>query len=603
MTLSGDENARYANIRDLLEISAESGSPELIKKLIKLDGLVKCFQKCVANDPDTIESFFDELKDGINKAKTLKRQEAERKRVEKKKKREEEAEIRVAKRTKLKHTPLEETPEVAETTVSDVQNEETTATQDQTEDEEVSMSSDHEASRGRSTTRLSEETLGSDVMDDASGAEDEDDIGGMRADSQRDSESMDNDAASTSQPSLSPSASSEPDDDDGIQHAHLSTITSRARSLSIAPEIPDMDSSIPEDPPLLTVAENSNVTILPAGRMPGATIDELPLMVSETANGITSVRHGPTSNTAVPTAQGSASEGAVQLIASSNTVAIHVSLQAKGIHPRKRKDVEHLETKIINQVWPHFSRRTSIKKRDSDMIEILTMIERLNFWTIQWRILKFAERRLKTPGLTAKVSQLADTLDPVAVFHAIEASSATEADAKLHRIHGQVRLVKSIQHKVGQGYKPREATLIPGTTQIEYPKYFRKDMADSMTEGESKEIKTKTLKRLDTEYKAGRRWIEAIDTFQGSGILFLFVLAEISCHALSQTYTKFQHACVKFLLSQISSLTQLVGCFENNALEKFCREGYIDDMTIGRIRDCKGPTVAVADGGDDTGEE
>lgn len=526
MTLSGVENAWYANIRDLLEMFAESASPELIKKLIKLDGLVKCFQKGVANDHDAIESFFDELKDDINKAKTLKRQEAERKRVEKKIRREEEdEEIRVAKRTKLEHMPLKETPEVAETTVSEVQSEETTATRVQTEDEEASMSSEHEASRGRPTSRLSEETIDSDVVDDASGAEDEDDIDGTRAEPQRDSESMDNDAASTSQPSLSPSASSEPDGNDGIQHAHLSPISTGARSLSIAPDISEIDSSIAEEPPLFTAAENPDITNPPVERMPGAIVDKLPLMVSETTNEITPVRHGPTSNTAVPTAQGFASGGAVQLIVSPTTVAIPVSLQAKGIHPRKRKDVEHLETKIINQVWPHFSRRTSIKKRDSDMIEILTMIERLNFWTIQWRILKFAERRLKTPGLTAKVSQLADNSDPVTVFHAIEASSATEADAKLHRIHGQVRLVKSIQHKIDQGYKPSEATLIPGTTMIEYPKFFRKDMADSMTEGESKEIKTKTLHRLDKEYKAGRRWIEAIDTFQGSGILFLFVLA------------------------------------------------------------------------------
>lgn len=340
----------------------------------------------------------------------------------------------------------------------------------------------------------------------------------------------------------------------------------------------------------------------------------------------TSVLVGQISSTVSQKAQESNSSytGLPQLMRSSNTTTLPVKPQNQALVlcSTRRREVVDLETQLTNKVWPKFAGSTTLKKRENDIAEILTMRERLNFWTVQWRILKFAEKRLRMPGPKAEVSQLTDKCDPIALFHSIEASSATEADAKLHRILGQVELVNSIQRKVDGGYQPKESLLLPRTLKSEYPKFFRQEMADSITEGESKEVKRKTRMKLDNEYKAGKRWLEAIKTFEGSGILFVFVFTvesfigfnnprarptdwdlEISCYALSQTYTKFQRACVKYVFAQNASLIRLAGCFEKDALGKFCREGCIDKMTMDRIRDCEGPTVAVAEAGDDTEEE
>lgn len=193
---------------------------------------------------------------------------------------------------------------------------------------------------------------------------------------------------------------------------------------------------------------------------------------------------------------------------------------------REKNSAQEIINEILKKVWPTFAKRTSSnEKRDHDMNEILTMIERLNFWTVQYRITIFAEKRARSPGNTAKVSELPDGSDPVAVFHAIEAVSVAEYDAKLHRIFGQIRLVKAVKEKIDQGYKPKEALLLPGTMKIEYTKYFLQDMANSMTIGKPKNIQVKTWEKLRREHSAGRKWMQIIDTFRGEGAVFILLFA------------------------------------------------------------------------------
>ncbi|KAL9009355.1 MAG: hypothetical protein Q9173_005609 [Seirophora scorigena] len=629
MALLGVENAWFSNIKDLLDMVAESGSPGLVKKLIKLDGLVQCFQKAASQDPDVVGAFFDQLKGCLDQARTVKKEEAERKRAEREEEKEKQKEKGeggppVAKKLKRSHTRHEGIQAATMTIASGTQNEETNVAPDALEN------GGNRTVQNRPTATSDAEhatSAGSDFEDDSSNEEESDSLVDSINEPPGTTESIDSNSPAVTQQSVSQPALSEPDHTRDSHDAHLSPTSIPSLSTSTEAGLSGMNSSAEEVHRGPSSVDIAHAIVASAGKAADPVGQVLPLAIPGKATSEnTSMLVGQTYSTVSQKAQEPTSgyTGLPRLMRSSNTTTLPVKPQNQALvlGSKRRKEVVDLETQITNQIWPKFAGSTTLKNRDHDIAETLTMFERLNFWTVQWRILKFADKRLRMPGPKAEVSQLTDKCDPIAVFHSIEASSATEADAKLHRIHGQVELVNSIQRKVDNNYQPKESLLLPRTLKSEYPKFFRQEMADSITEGESKEVKRKTRTKLDNEYKAGKRWLEAIKTFEGSGILFLFVFTgessiafsnprarpadwdlEISCYALSQTYTKFQRACVKHVFTQNASLIRLASCFEKNALEKFCREGCIDKMSMDRIRVCEGPAVAVAEAGDDTEEE
>ncbi|KAL8961225.1 MAG: hypothetical protein Q9193_002187 [Seirophora villosa] len=629
MSLLGVENAWFSNIKDLLDMVSESGSPALIKKLIKLDGLVQCFHKAASRDSDVVEAFFDQLKGCLDQARTVKKEEADRKRAEREEEKEKQEEKGgggppVAKKLKRSHTPHERMEAATMTIASGVQNEEMNVAQGAPEDES------NRAVQIRPTTPAEAEpptSTSSDVEDDSSNEGESDGLANPVTEPPGTTETSDSNSSAATQQSVSQPASSELDHTMDTDDAHLFAISIPSLSTSDEAGFLGMNSSAVEVHHGPSNVDIAHAIVASAGKAADPVGQMSPVAEPAKASSEnTSVLVGQISSTGSQKAPESSSSytGLPQLMRSSDTTTLPVKPQNQALVlcSTRRKEVVDLETQLTNKVWPKFAGSTTLKKRENDIAEILTMFERLNFWTVQWRILKFADKRLRMPGPKAEVFQLTEQWDPIAVFRSIEASSATEADAKLHRILGQVELVNSIQRKVDSGYKPKESLLLSRTLKSEYPKFFRQEMADRITEGESKEVKRKTRAKLDNEYQAGKRWLEAIKTFEGSGILFVFVFTgesfigfsnarvgpadrdlEISCYALSQTYTKFQRACVKHVFSQNASLIRLAGCFEKNALGKFCREGCIDKMTMDRIRDCEGPTVAVAEAGDETEEE
>ncbi|KAI4116789.1 MAG: hypothetical protein LQ345_002858, partial [Seirophora villosa] len=439
MSLLGVENAWFANIKDLLDMVAESGSPGLIKKIIKLDGLVQCFQKAASRDLEVVGAFVDQLEGCFDQGRTVKKEEAERKRAEREEEKEKQEEKGeggppVAKKLKRSHTPHKGMEAATMTIASESQNEETNVAQGAPEDEgnrtvQIRPTAPAEAEPPTSTS--------SDVEDDSSNEEESDSLANPVIEPPGTIETSDSDSSAATQQSVSQPASSEPDHNMDTDDAHLSPISIPSLIASAAKAAEPVGQMSPVAEPAKATSENTSVLV---GQISSTVSQKAP--------------ESSSSYTGLP-----------QLMRSSNTTTLPVKPQNQALVlcSTRRKEVVDLVTQLTNKVWPKFAGTTTLKKRENDIAEMLTMFERLNFWAVQWRMLKFADTRLRMPGPKAEVSRLTDRQDPIAVYHSIEASSATEADAKLHRIHGQVELVNSIQRKVDSGYQPKESLLLSRT--------------------------------------------------------------------------------------------------------------------------------------------
>lgn len=185
--------------------------------------------------------------------------------------------------------------------------------------------------------------------------------------------------------------------------------------------------------------------------------------------------------------------------------------------------IQQLIHEFKNIVLPKCPRRIHPEKLDDDIQAILVLCQKLNFDAVKYRLLEFADRRQKKPGSKARVTDLADKAEPQAIFNAIQVSAANEIDAKLHRIYGQLRLIKSIDEKIAAaGPGPHGATP-DGSARPSV--FYLDELAHSMCEEETADIRTKTKGKLRREYNGGRQWMKMIKDLGGEGVIFVFIFA------------------------------------------------------------------------------
>lgn len=193
--------------------------------------------------------------------------------------------------------------------------------------------------------------------------------------------------------------------------------------------------------------------------------------------------------------------------------------------------LEQLTDKFKTDILPQYITLMRPGKVNQEIKELFVLCHKLNFDVVKHRLLEFAEQRQKDPSSRAQIANLAENAEPIAIFRAIQVSAANEADAKLHRIYGQIQLVKSINRKIEEGYTPktlkdlddRKDVLILGPSG-----YFLDEMADEVWAGEQLELKGRTRARLRREYHAGRHWLKMIESLGGMGAVLVFVFAGMS---------------------------------------------------------------------------
>ncbi len=610
MRLTRADEALYAGVRAMLQRVAEGDSLDLVKKILQLEGLVKCLQRGAEEEPDLIDALFTMVKDPLTRGKKMKKEQQERKRQLDRERAQENRER--AKRLKSSDIPTDRTSTSTSTAAQGLQCLETRDMSAQPVDRRSPTRSEHESQRSHPTLDLETAQQGSEGNEEEEDRNDQKSRTSSEASSDvplrpRDSNGRGTIAA-TQRPN-SPSCSSRSSSDDEDEADTANTKKEEALASKEAPPSARLDhvgTSTGEE------AEATISDTFPSTQTTQAT----PLTAANLAR-------------LPPSTRATASE------------AVHQREVALACGDQAQKEI--LKGHLLQHVWPRFQHRSNVKNHEQDAETILAMAEDLNFWKMQSGIHLFGKKRMESPrgggggAVVARISELAGNPDPVAVFHAIEASSSTEHEARLHKVYAQVRLVRCITRKIDDGYRPKEAKLLPRTTRKQYPKFFLSDMADGMCAGEPKEMRDKKWVKLQREYNAGRRWLETMETFKGEGIAFVIVFAgelkacrspyghwpslslsppfpllpqlrltpalpEIPCELIARCYNAFQRACMEFVFTWIPSVSRLIKCFGKDALDSFCRLGRLEEGTLNRIRDCEGPEIAPPESVDEMDE-
>ncbi|KAL8866105.1 MAG: hypothetical protein Q9174_006489, partial [Haloplaca sp. 1 TL-2023] len=277
--------------------------------------------------------------------------------------------------------------------------------------------------------------------------------------------------------------------------------------------------------------------------------------------------------------------------------------------------IAQLSHYLTNVLAPLVPRRIFPEKISSDIEAILIVCQKLNFDTIKYKLLEFADRRQKIPGSRARVTDLADAAEPFAIFNAIQVSAANEVDAKLHRIYGQLRLVRSVDAKVVQLMKEAKeqgrvyGDVVGGNGQLIKPNHlFLGEMAYQMCEEETQEVQTKMKGKMKREYAHGKQWVKMMRDMGGEGVIWVFIFGSITSKSVIHTYTDFQRAAMVHVVNQLPSIQNLIKEIGPGTLEDFCKRGQMSVKATRRIEACTGPEVVFVEsefeeGEDESGEE
>ena len=187
--------------------------------------------------------------------------------------------------------------------------------------------------------------------------------------------------------------------------------------------------------------------------------------------------------------------------------------------------MQQLRHHFEEEVYPTFSRGTKATKIGKDITAVLELGPMLNFDYVKDHLLAFIVQRRQAPATRAQIIDLEEDAEPVAIFQAIIVSEVDEADAKLQRIYGQIKLVKSIDRRVEQGYIPRMYASMDDLPHTLLPLFYLDDMAYEMTKGQPEDAQRKLERQLRRERQAGLKWLNLIEDLGGMGIVFVFVFA------------------------------------------------------------------------------
>ena len=260
-------------------------------------------------------------------------------------------------------------------------------------------------------------------------------------------------------------------------------------------------------------------------------------------------------------------------------------------------------------------RRGNPKK---EMGELLGHIEPLDFLCTKNRLVKYLKNRQAKMGMQLETPATWTMSEPKQVLGALRTIKTICDDAHIHRAFGQMKLYLLVQQELESGHKPlpsgKGKQRLPGTI---YLKELARREAGPVSEDE---IEAK-FREHQSEYQAGKRWLEVADWFGGPGIVLVFITAGISgfdqvdymllltqiCSIgigpfhVAAGWKVFQRRCLKYISKSLYSIKGLVGALGTDCLENYCRYGHLPQKYINKVIEYEG--IIPAEEIDEVGSE
>lgn len=162
--------------------------------------------------------------------------------------------------------------------------------------------------------------------------------------------------------------------------------------------------------------------------------------------------------------------------------------------------------------------RQGFKIRE-EIDQILKTVRHLEFYTTRGNLAQYLENREKMPGKKLQALPICDMSNLGGILDALQTVKTNTADNKIHRAYGQKLLYNSVNNNVDKGYKSTVTGRVFTQTAI------LEELALKKAGPVSKREKHQMISAYLNEYHAGRKWSAVFDSFGGSGMVLVFVIA------------------------------------------------------------------------------
>ena len=218
------------------------------------------------------------------------------------------------------------------------------------------------------------------------------------------------------------------------------------------------------------------------------------------------------------------------------------------VHPSEAPTTK--EKAIQQEAWDMYQREVGIIRRDPDIIapienycktlfdasnrsgnpkkevgELLSDIEQLDFLFAKDRLIKYLNNRQAKSGMQTETPATWTMSEPQQVLGALRTIQTICDDAHIHRAFGQMKLCLLVQDKLKSGHKPISSS--KGKQRLPETKYLE-ELARREAGPVSEDEIEASFRDYQSEYQAGKRWLQVADWFGGPGIVLVFITAGTS---------------------------------------------------------------------------
>ncbi len=245
------------------------------------------------------------------------------------------------------------------------------------------------------------------------------------------------------------------------------------------------------------------------------------------------------------------------------------------------------------------------ERKDKEIEDVLDVCTSLDLDRAKFSLLEFLDNRLKQPGSANGIPPKWNNIsNPCEIFNALQMIKTNSLDAKIHRAFGQIRLFWSVEESCTD-----ETTVssMRANGNHEAPhlvilEEWARKHAGPVAETEQRQ----KIHEYQSEYVAGRRWLEVAEWFGGPGIVLVSVCAGRWCigvlcflmvnvlitgigsRYVTHGWTDFQRDCLRHISQNLHSIKQLVEALGSNALDSYCSYGFLDRGTVAKIGNVTG---------------
>ena len=102
--------------------------------------------------------------------------------------------------------------------------------------------------------------------------------------------------------------------------------------------------------------------------------------------------------------------------------------------------------------------------------------------------------------------------DPHQIFDTLMRNESHDINTRIHRVYDQLNFYTAVNRKVVEGDEIRQSRMLD-------------KLAQEKADNSPKQLRKKTVEKYKREYHMGRRWLEVVESFEGTGVALVFIVA------------------------------------------------------------------------------